>query len=121
MVRSSGDRPKTFGQRVRGLRTAKKLSLRALAPMVGVGFTYLSKVENGRLDYGDYPSEALIRKLAAAMDADLDELFVLAQLVPDQIKKRVLERPDVFRRLAELKDRELDALVAGVRSESRRK
>ena len=59
----------TFGQRVRQLRQAKGMTLRALAPRVGVGFTYLSKVENGELDYGDYPSEALIRKLAAALDA----------------------------------------------------
>jgi transcriptional regulator with XRE-family HTH domain len=101
----------TFGQRVRELRTGKKLSLRALAPRVGVGFTYLSKVETGKLDFGDYPSEALIRKLAVALDADLDELFVLAQMVPDQIRKRVLERPDVFRYLAELKDRDLDRLM----------
>ena len=83
----------TFGQQVRELRTAKKLSLRALAPKVGVGFTYLSKVENGKLDFGDYPSETLIRKLAKALDADLDELFLLAQMVPDRIRKRVLERP----------------------------
>lgn len=28
-----------------------------------------------------------------------------------EFRKRVLERPDVFRRLAELKDRELDAVM----------
>jgi transcriptional regulator with XRE-family HTH domain len=87
------------------------LTLRALAPKVGVGFTYLSKVENERLDFGDYPSEALIRKLAKALDADLDELFVLAQIVPDRIKRRVLERPDAFCYLAGLDDGELDRLV----------
>ena len=52
----------TFGQRVRELRQAKGMTLRALAPRVGVGFTYLSKVETGSLDFGDFPSEALIRK-----------------------------------------------------------
>lgn len=104
----------TFGQRVRELRRAKKLSLRTLAPKVGVGFTYLSKVENCKLDFGDYPSEALIRKLAVALDADLDELFLLAEIVPDRIKKRVMERPDAFRRLAELKDRELDVVLSQV-------
>lgn len=104
----------TFGQRVRELRQAKGMTLRALAPRVGVGFTYLSKVETGSLDFGDFPSEALIRKLAKALEADLDELFVLAQIVPDRIKRRVLERPDAFRRLAELKDRELDAVLRSV-------
>ena len=50
----------TFGQRIRELRQAKGWTLRELAPKVGVGFTYLSKVENSRLDFGEYPSEALI-------------------------------------------------------------
>ena len=110
----------TFGQRVRELRQAKGMTLRDLAPKVGVGFTYISKIENGKLDFGDYPSEALIRKLAKALDADLDELLLLARIVPDRIKRRVLERPDVFRRLAELKDRELDAVMKSV-SLARRK
>ena len=35
-----------FGQRVREPKTAKNLTLRALAPKVGVGFTNLSKIEN---------------------------------------------------------------------------
>jgi transcriptional regulator with XRE-family HTH domain len=101
-----------FGQRVREPKTAKNLTLRALAPKVGVGFTYLSKVENEKLDLGDYPFEVLIRMLAKALDAVLDELFLLAEIVPDRIRKRVLERPDVFCRLAELKDRELDAVLS---------
>ena len=69
----------TFGERVRNLRMLKKWTLRDLAPKVGVGFTYISKVENGRLDFGDYPSETLIRKLAEALEADVDELLLLAK------------------------------------------
>src|SRR5947209_5087915 len=111
----------TFGQRVRQLRQARGMTLRDLAPKVGVGFTYISKIENGNLDFGDYPSEALIRKLAKALGADLDELLLLAEIVPDRIRKRVLERPDVFRRLAELKDRELDALMTEVGARDRGK
>lgn len=101
----------TFGERVRELRHAKGLTLRALAPRVGVGFTYISKVENGRLDFGDYPSETLIHKLADALDGDVEELLLLAQKIPDPIRKRVLERPDAFRRIAALGDRELDAVM----------
>jgi HTH-type transcriptional regulator, competence development regulator len=104
----------TFGQRVRELRQTKGLTLRDLAPKVGVGFTYISKIENGKLDFGEYPSEALIRKLAKVLGADLDEMLLLAQIVPDRIKRRVLERPDAFRRLAELKDRELDTVLSQV-------
>jgi transcriptional regulator with XRE-family HTH domain len=101
----------TFGEKVRDLRRAKGLTLRDLAPRVGVGFTYISKVENGRLDFGEHPSTSLIHRLAAALDADVKELLLLAQKIPDAIRKRVLERPDVFRRIAALDDRELDAVV----------
>ncbi len=43
----------TFGQRIRELRKSKDYSLRKLAPLVGVGFTYLSKVERGKLHCDD--------------------------------------------------------------------
>jgi HTH-type transcriptional regulator, competence development regulator len=103
-----------FGQKVRKLRREKGLSLRDLAPKVGVGFTYLSKIENGKLDFGDYPGESLIRKLAKTLDADGDELLILAEKVPDRIRKRVLERPDAFDKLARLDDGALDRLVAQI-------
>lgn len=101
-----------FGQKVRKLRLEQGLSLRDLAPKVGVGFTYLSKAENGKLAFADYPGEALILKLAAALDADADELLIMAEKIPPQIRKRVLERPDAFRQLADLNDKELNRLLA---------
>lgn len=104
----------TFGKRVRQLRQAKGWTLRDLAPKVGVGFTYLSKVENEKLDFGDYPSEKLIRKLARALDADVDELLLLADKVPDDIRQRVKQRPDAFRKIARLDDRTLDRLLAQI-------
>ena len=103
-----------FGKKVRELRQAKGWSLRDVAPKVGVGFTYLSKVENGRLDFGDYPGEALIRKLAKVLDADQDELLLLAEKVPDDIRRRVVQRPDAFRKLARLDNKALNWLVAKI-------
>jgi len=104
----------TFGDRIRELRRRKDLTLRSLATKVRVDFTYISKIENGKLDFGDYPSEGLIRRLAKALDADLDELLLLAEIVPDRIRKRVLARPDAFLKLAELDDRQLDRLMGKV-------
>ncbi len=101
----------TFRERVRQLRKGKEFTLRALAEKVGVGFTYLSRVETGRMTYGDYPSEGLIRKLAKALDTDEDELLLLAGKIPEKIKERVLERPEVFRLLAELDDTAMDCLL----------
>jgi transcriptional regulator with XRE-family HTH domain len=106
-----------FGDRLRELRKAKGFTLRDLAGKVRVNFTYLSKVENERLDYGDYPSDDLIGRLAKALDADEDELLLLARKIPPQIKRRVLERPDAFRKLAKLNDKALDRLLAQVEEE----
>ncbi len=100
-----------FGERVRELRKAKNLSQRALGEKVGVSFTYISKVENEKLDYGDYPSEDLIRKLAKALEADEGDLFLLAEKIPEDIRKRVMERPDAFRKFASLDDKTIDKLL----------
>jgi transcriptional regulator with XRE-family HTH domain len=102
----------TFGERIRELRKARALTLRALAERVGVNFTYLSKIENGRLDFGDYPGEGLIRRLAQALGADEEELLLRAEKMPEGIRRRVIERPDAFRRLALLDDEKLDRLLA---------
>src|SRR6516162_11043094 len=104
-----------FGERLRQLRKAKGFTLRVLAAQVGVGFTYLSRAENEKLQYGDYPSDALIGKLAKALDADADELLFLAKRIPDRMKRRILERPDDFRKLVEVDDKTLDRLVAQIK------
>ncbi len=100
-----------FGERIRGLRREKNLDQRALAGAVGISFTYISKIENERLDFGDFPSEDLILHLASALQADADELLLLAGKIPARIRERVLQRPDVFRRLADLDDAALDSLI----------
>jgi HTH-type transcriptional regulator, competence development regulator len=101
-----------FGDRIRAIRTAKGFSQRALGERVGVSFTYISKVENGKLDFGDYPSEDLIRRLAAALDADEEELLLLAEKIPEPIRRRFFERPDAFRLIARLDDKRLDRVLA---------
>ena len=101
-----------FGNRLRAMRTAKGLSQRALGERVGVSFTYISKVENGKLDFGNYPSEDLICRLAAALDADEEELLLLAEKIPEPIRRRFFERPDAFRLIARLDDKRLDRVLA---------
>lgn len=101
----------TFGERIRELRQAKQLTLRDLAAKVDVGFTYLSKIENHKLEDGHGPSEKLIHKLAIELDGDEEELLLLAEKVPDQIRKRVCERPDVFRVVAGMDDKEMDQFL----------
>jgi transcriptional regulator with XRE-family HTH domain len=103
-----------FGDRVRDSRLKKGWTLRDLAKKVGVGFTYLSRVENERLNYGDYPSDALIHRLADALDADEEDLLILAKRIPEPVKKRVLQRPDAFRAFAACDDATLDKLMGQI-------
>ncbi len=105
---------KRFGERLRELRKARGLGQRTLAGLVGVSHTYVSKIENEKLDFGDYPSEELIRKIAEALEADEHELLTLAGKIPGEIRKRVLERPDVFRKIAGLDDETLDRILTAV-------
>ena len=44
-------------------------------------------------------------------DVDADELLILAKKIPEGIKKRVIERPDAFRRFAQLDDETIDRLL----------
>ena len=109
----------TFGQRLRELRKGKSLSQKQLAAKVEINFTYLSKIENEKLDFAQFPSEDLIRRLALALDADVDEMLVLAQKVPDEIKQRVMERPDAFRKFASLDDLTMDELLKEIERRER--
>ncbi len=111
----------TFGERVRQLRKAKRLTLRDLSTKVAVGFTYLSRVETGRMTYGEYPSEALIHRLAEALDGNEDELLVLAKKIPEPVKVRVLERPDAFLALAACDDKTLDKVLGQIGVKIKRK
>ena len=74
-----------FGERLRELRKERGLTLRALAEAVGVDFTYLSKIENGKVGY--LPGADTIRGLAAALDTDPLELLELADKVPPEMER----------------------------------
>src|SRR5262249_11213779 len=108
----TGVRAMRFGARIRELRAGKGLSQRALGAQVGVSYAYISKIENGKLDFGDFPGRALIGRLATALDADEWELLLLAEKIPEPLRRRFFERPDAFRQIAKLDDRLLDRLLA---------
>ncbi len=74
-----------FGTKLRELRQAKGLTLRALAEAAGVDFTYLSKIENDRVEH--LPSADTIRDLAQALEVDAMKLLQLANKVPPELAK----------------------------------
>ncbi|WP_236696557.1 helix-turn-helix domain-containing protein [Rhodopirellula islandica] len=115
MNRKSNDRKsRDFGERVRQLRMAASLTQQQVADQTGVSVSYISKVENDRLHFGDYPSEKFIHKLAGELKADEDELLLLADKVPVSIRKRIRQRPELFRKLAAMDKQSLDAIESVV-------
>ena len=86
-----------FGERVRELRKEQGMSQRELADRAGIDFTYLSKIENGRMEP---PSEEVIRRVAGALDTDADELIVLADKFPSDLAQQLKtpERVKALRR-----------------------
>jgi transcriptional regulator with XRE-family HTH domain len=82
--------------------------------MAGISVTYITKIENERLAFGDYPSTEVILRIAAVLEADEDELLISAKNIPERIQRRVLERPDAFSRLGDLDDEMLDRVLKQV-------
>lgn len=75
----------SLGSRIRELRKIRGLTQRQLAERVegGLDFTFLSKIENDK----EQASERTIRALAAALQADADELLLLAQRISTEQRK----------------------------------
>lgn len=108
-----------FGDRVRQLRTSRNILQSQLADAMGVSVSYISKVENEKLHFGDYPSEKFIHKLASELEADEDELLLLADKVPLSIQKRIRQRPELFRQIAILDRSALDRLESSLVANSK--
>jgi transcriptional regulator with XRE-family HTH domain len=109
----------TIGQRIREIRKSRNLTQRELADRVGINFTYLSRVENDRLDDEQTPREETLQRIAKALDADPDELLLLARRIPDSYRDRILSRPGVFRKLLNLSDADLEDLVGQLEQHAR--
>jgi tetratricopeptide (TPR) repeat protein len=78
-----------FGTRLRELRKQVGLSQRELADKTGVHFSYLSKIESGVMPP---PSTQVILRLAEVLNADKDELMLLAGKVPSDIAQILKNR-----------------------------
>lgn len=104
----------TVGERIREIRRSRNLTQRELADRVGINFTYLSRVENDRLDDEQTPREETLQRIARALDADPDELLLLARRIPDSYRDRILSQPGVFRKLLNLSDDALEEMVRSI-------
>lgn len=94
-----------FGAQIRELRKEQDISLRDFADRVGMDFTYLSKIENGKVEP---PSEEKIRSMAKELSIDPEQLLSLAGKVSsEQIRSAVASNPSVGILLRKIQSRNL--------------
>ena len=79
----------TFGQEVKRLRKAKRITQLELAERIGVDFTYVSKIENDRTLRS--PAESTIRKIAEVLGADSEALILLANKIPQNLQETIVQ------------------------------
>lgn len=82
----------SFGVTIRELRRNKRLSQRELSSQIGVDFTYISKLENGKLEP---PSEEVVIRMAEIFMVDRHWLTLVAGKVPSDFAKVILHNKDV--------------------------
>lgn len=78
-----------FADEIRQARKRKGITQRALADIVGVDFSYISKIETAKT--GIPISKSLCIRLADALDLDRDMLLMLINHVDSQAIARAVE------------------------------
>lgn len=99
----------TFGQLIRQARKEREYSQRELAKLIGVDYTYLSKLENDHAGYP--PSEEVLESLAKYLHLDAQELRILSgRITPEDEKvfkelvKQYQQMPALLRRMRDNPD-----------------
>src|SRR5688572_24375447 len=80
----------SFGALVRRERERLEIGLREMAKLIGVSSTYLSQVERDKFAP---PAEDRVRKIAAIIDYNPDELLALAGRVSSDLKEIIRQNP----------------------------
>lgn len=79
-----------FGPALRARRRAAGLSQRELAARTGLDFSYISKVENGRLPP---PAADTIVALGRVLDSPPEHLLALTRKIPSAVQQTVSSSP----------------------------
>jgi transcriptional regulator with XRE-family HTH domain len=86
------NRMSDFGELLKALRKEKKITQRRLADLIGIDFTYISKIENGSMEP---PAEDKILNMAKVFEIDPDQLLISAKKVPSDFQKIITENENV--------------------------
>ena len=79
----------SFGSLLKTLREKTGLSLKRLAPELDVDYTYLSKLENNKVN----PSEELVDRMSNYFSYSKEELLLAANKIPEDVLKILRENP----------------------------
>lgn len=88
MAESTPNHAQTFGQLLRKARQAARISQRALAALVGINHTYLSKLEHGVM----LPSADLTERLAEKVGVEPQQFWDAAGNTPREVLLAELTR-----------------------------
>lgn len=90
-----------FATILREKRRAAGLSQRRLAELAGVDFSYISKLENGRLPA---PAAETISRMAKILNCPAEELLAAAKKMPGGMEDNLSAQPEALRFLQEASD-----------------
>ncbi len=85
---------RSFGQVLREKRVAKGYSLRKFAELVDVSPTYLSQVEQDKVD--SPPTVERLNRMADVLSENRDEFVSFAGRVPEDLPRIIQSRPDTI-------------------------
>jgi HTH-type transcriptional regulator, competence development regulator len=88
----------SFGELLREKRRASALSQRQLAERAGVDFSYISKLENGRLPA---PADDTVVRLCEILGCRSEEFFAAAKKMPTELGESLVGEPAALRFLQE--------------------
>lgn len=80
----------TFGNLLRELRYKKDIGIKKLATAIDVDYAYISRIENSKIK----PSERVIERISKYFNYSKDELMLLGDKIPEDIKEILRENPD---------------------------
>lgn len=113
------DPRKVFGDLLRATRVAKGYSLRKFSELVDLSPTYLSQVEQGKIERP--PTAERVRTMAELLGQNADEWIALAGRVPDDltqiIKNEPQAMPALLRAVKGLTTEELRKLTERIREQ----
>jgi len=93
-----------FGDKLRARRRAAGVSQRKLAELAGVDFSYISKIENGRIPA---PAAETVVRFAEHLNCPVEELLAAARKLPNSVGASVSSDPSAVRFLQEASELEL--------------